>query len=464
MSPSPRHLDDQTLVGLLESNQITHADETHHLDSCRACQQRLDQLARDDSNADQICQALRSEQRSLRSLSRIGSHPTDQSLSDFVVGFLQPSDASGAIGRLNEFEIFGVIGSGGMGVVLKGFQPELNRPVAIKVMAPHLATLGVARQRFVREAQASAAITHPNVMPVLSVGEANHLPFLVMPYLTCHSLQHRIDAEGMLPVVDTLRIGHQVAAGLAAAHAQGLVHRDVKPANILLERGVDRALLTDFGLARAADDVAVTRSGIIAGTPQYMSPQQAQGLPIDARSDLFSLGSTLIAMATARPAFDGSTTYAVIHAITQHHPPSLRHENPEIPEWLDRYILTLIEKDPANRPPDAGTVAATLEKALAHVQQPTAFALPSVMTPAQPRHWRRQKHIASLLTLFAAAIVIAATWRNATRPTKTTPVPTQQPSVSEHAPKVTPSRSIDQELDRLENRLRDFQSEFEPSN
>src|SRR5262245_59213986 len=164
-----------------------------------------------------------------------------------------------------------------MGIVLKGFQRELGRYVAVKVMAPHLAASGAARQRFVREARAAAAIVHPHVMPIHAVCTTARLPYLVMPFIACESLQQRIDRQGPLDVAETLRIAMQAAQGLAASHAQGLVHRDVKPANILLEKGVDRVMLTDFGLARAADDASLTHTRIVAGTPQYMSPEQSRG-------------------------------------------------------------------------------------------------------------------------------------------------------------------------------------------
>ncbi len=183
------------------------------------------------------------------------------------------------IGRLGDIEIQDVIGHGGMGVVLKGYQPELKRLVAVKVLAPQLAVSAAARKRFAREVQATAAILHPNVMPILTVHSSGKLPFIVMPYVACESLQQRLDRVGSLELIDILRIGMQTANGLAAAHAQGLVHRDVKPANILLEISVEKVMLTDFGLARAIDDASITRTGIIAGTPLYMSPEQARGEP-----------------------------------------------------------------------------------------------------------------------------------------------------------------------------------------
>ena len=211
----------------------------------------------------------------------------------------------------------------------------------VKVLAPHLATSGAARRRFAREAQATAAIVNPHVMAIHSVHANAKLPYLVMPFVPCESLQQRLDRQGPLELRDILRIGTQAARGLAAAHAQGLVHRDVKPANILLETNVDRVMLTDFGLARAVDDATLTRTGIIAGTPQYMSPEQANGDAVDHRSDLFSLGSVLYAMCTARPPFRAETTFGVLRRIRETAPRPIREINADMPEWLEGITMKL---------------------------------------------------------------------------------------------------------------------------
>jgi serine/threonine-protein kinase len=303
---------------------------------------------------------------------------------DFAVEFLAPSERPEALGRLGEYHILEIIGRGGMGVVLKGYQPDLGRYVAIKVMAPHLAAGGSARQRFAREAKAAAAIVHPHVMAIHSVNAAGRLPYLVMPYLACESLQQRIDRTGPLELREILRIGVQTAAGLAAAHAQGLVHRDVKPANILLEKGVDRVMLTDFGLARTADDASLTCTGVIAGTPQYMSPEQARGDAVDHRTDLFSLGSVLYTMGAGRPPFRAETSYGVLRRITDTQPRPIREINPAIPDWLTRIIARLHAKDPAERFSSADEVSRLLEQCLAHVQQPTAVALPESLQEERP--------------------------------------------------------------------------------
>ncbi len=296
-----------------------------------------------------------------------------------ILKLLAPTDDDRMIGRWGTYEVVGVIGSSAMGVVLKAFDAALNRYVAIKILAPHLGSSGAAIKRFSREGKAAAAVVHDNVMEIHGVAEAAGLPYLVMPYVRGPSLQRRLNSDGPLALVEILRVGTQAAAGLAAAHAQGLVHRDVKPANILLADGVERVKLTDFGLARAVDDASLTRTGIIAGTPQYMSPEQARGESVDQRSDLFSLGSVLYAMCTGRAPFRAETSYGVLRRITDEEPRPIREINPDIPDWLCGIVAKLMAKRPEDRFQSAHEVAALLEQCLAHVQQPTAVPLPNVL-------------------------------------------------------------------------------------
>lgn len=297
-----------------------------------------------------------------------------------VLALLGPTDDPRMLGRIGPYEIIGILGRGGMGVVFKGFDGALNRYVAIKMLLPHLAASGAARKRFAREAQAAAAVVHDHVMAIHSVAEWQGVPYLVMPYGRGVSLQRRLCDHGPLEVREVLRIGMQTAAGLAAAHAQGLVHRDVKPANILLAEDVERVTLTDFGLARAVDDVSLTRNGALAGTPQYMSPEQARGKGVDARSDLFSLGSVLYAMCTGRAPFRADSSYGVLRLITDDEPTPIREINPEVPEWLCAIVSRLMAKRADDRFSSASEVAELLESCLAHVQQPTAAALPSSLS------------------------------------------------------------------------------------
>lgn len=303
-----------------------------------------------------------------------------------VLDSLAPSDDPEMLGQLGGYEVSGVVGAGAMGVVLKASDKSLDRTVAIKVLSPHLATSGAARKRFAREAKAAAAVLHANVIAIHGVSNDQSMPHLVMPYVRGTSLQKRINDDGSLPVNEVLRISAQIAAGLAAAHAQGLVHRDIKPANILLEEGVERVAITDFGLARAVDDASLTRTGIIAGTPQYMSPEQSRGESVDQRSDLFSLGSVMYAMCVGRPPFRSETTYGVIQRINNDQPTPIREINPEVPAWLAQIIERLMSKEAGDRYESAQEVSDLLEQCLSHVQQPSTTPLPdSLAARTRPR-------------------------------------------------------------------------------
>lgn len=191
----------------------------------------------------------------------------------FPTQFLQPATMADSLGRLGHYEIQQVIGSGAFGTVLKAFDQKLQRVVAVKVLLPEMAATSPARKRFLREARASAQVRNEHVVNVYAV-EDEPIPYLVMEYVPGETLQQRIDETGPLDLDEVLQVGMQIADGLAAAHAQGLIHRDVKPGNILIDSSVDRHVkITDFGLARTADDASMTQSGMIVGTPLYMAPE-----------------------------------------------------------------------------------------------------------------------------------------------------------------------------------------------
>jgi len=379
--------DDGQLRRLLDGADVQTA-VAEHLESCSRCQSRLAELA---GSADQWHEArqLLTADRADSADAEYSAEARERSWSGSVYGartaawtesmarqLLAPPSHPEMLGRLGRYEVERLIGSGGYGIVFKAFDTELNRPVAIKVLAPHLAGSGAARQRFAREARAAAAVVHEHVVAIHNVESDGAAPFLVMHFVAGESLQARIDRQGPLALREILRIAHQTAAGLAAAHAQGLVHRDVKPSNILLEEGVERALLTDFGLARAADDASLTHTGYLPGTPHYMSPEQARGDVLDARSDLFSLGSVMYAMCTGRPPFRADTSFGVLRRITDTQPRPIREVNPDIPAWLAMLVEKLLAKQPRDRFVTAAEVAAVLEQCLAHVQQPATVRLP----------------------------------------------------------------------------------------
>tara|TARA_R110002111_G_scaffold262848_1_gene341751 strand:- start:3211 stop:7506 length:4296 start_codon:yes stop_codon:yes gene_type:complete len=276
--------------------------------------------------------------------------PDDDSAleSDLDLSFLEPAKVSGSLGSLGHYDIQELIGRGGCGIVFKAFDQRLHRIVAIKVMTPAMAATSPARKRFLREARATAAIRHENVVNIYAVEEAP-LPFLVMEYIDSKTLQEVLDETGPLDLQTILRFGQMIANGLEAAHLKGLIHRDIKPANILIESGTGQVKLTDFGLARAADDASQSQSGIIAGTPLYMSPEQVQGYKLDQRSDLFSLGSVLYVMCTGRAPFRARSTLAVLKRVVDEQPRNIQEVISEVPDWLIAIINKLHEKDPANR-------------------------------------------------------------------------------------------------------------------
>ena len=284
------------------------------------------------------------------------------------LSFLTPSATPGCLGRVGHYDVREVIGRGGFGIVLKAFDEKLHRIVAIKVLSPAYAANGAARKRFIREAQSAAAVKNEHVVAIYSVQDEAQPPYLVMEIIDGISLQDKIDKKGPLSLKEILRIGLQTAEGLAAAHKQGLVHRDIKPANILLENGVERVKITDFGLARAVDDASITQSGTVAGTPMYMSPEQAEGLPIDHRSDLFSLGTVLYAMCTGHPPFRASGTHAVLKRVIDASPRPIREINNEVPDWLCAIITQLHAKKPEDRIQTAKELAELLGQHLSELQ------------------------------------------------------------------------------------------------
>jgi serine/threonine protein kinase len=294
---------------------------------------------------------------------------------DQSLAFLAPPQEPGALGRLDHFEVLEVVGRGGMGVVLKTWDTKLRRVVALKVLAPHLAASAAARGQFVREAQAAAAIRDDHVVVVHAVEGDRPVPYLVMDYIAGTTLEQRLQRGGPPPLAQIVRIGYEIACGLAAAHQAGLVHRDAKPANILLEDPDNRVKLTDFGLAGLAEDFAVSGGGV-TGTPMYMSPEQARGDPLDARSDLFSLGSVLYTLCTARAPFESGPTEAVLREVQGATPTPICALNPEIPPWLEALIGKLHAKDPRDRCASAREIADFLGRHL---------VLYGAFTPITPR-------------------------------------------------------------------------------
>ncbi|MEM9943088.1 MAG: protein kinase, partial [Planctomycetota bacterium] len=411
-----------------EMNESERSEFIDHLEHCEICRGKVEQ----ESNKDHFWNHAIQQLGGVSQNEAIGTdwnepphtHEQDRVEIDHSVqgllSALAPTDDPAMLGRIGEYEVSGVIGIGGMGAVLKGFDRSLMRVVAIKVLAPHLANKGSARKRFEREARAAAAVSHDNVINIFRVDELNGLPYLVMPFARGPSLQKRLDENGPLTALETVVVGKQIAAGLAEAHEQGLVHRDIKPANIVLNDCIERILITDFGVARAMDDASMTQTGLIAGTPQYMSPEQARGELVDHRSDLFSLGSLLYACCTGRPPFRGDAPFGVLRKITDSHHRPIVELNSEIPVWLEAIINRLLEKNPTDRFQNANEVVEVFERCLAHLRQPSQIALPRSVVELTTA-FRPQKQIAdkptgtskfstAFFTAVAAGLLTLAGW------------------------------------------------------
>lgn len=325
------------------------------------------------------------------------------SLGDRTLDLLQPSAKPGCIGELGTYEILDVIGCGGMGVVLRARDPKLHRIVAIKLMKEAMASRPFGLKRFLREAQAAASVKHDHVVTIHSVHDEGPLPYLVMELVEGVSLERKIEGRQPLPVEEIVRIGSQIAAGLDAAHQRGLVHRDIKPANILLEAGTQRVKITDFGLARAVADANLTLDGELAGTPQYMSPEQARGEAAEHRSDLFSLGSVLYTLCTGRLAFSAASAVATLRKICDERPQPIHEANSQIPDWLEEVVDRLLQKDPARRPQSAKEVMELLNRRAG----PTGADLqPAEQARKSARDRRQLAVLVGVLAIALAGIVV----------------------------------------------------------
>ena len=380
---------------------------------------------------------------------------------DEALTFLAPPTRPDSLGRLGHYEVLQVLGKGGFGIVFRAFDETLQRVVAIKMMSAELAATSPARKRFLREARAAARVRHEHVVQIYAV-EEQPIPYLVMEYIPGGTLQQKLDTTGPLETPEMMRLAVQIARGLAAAHGQELIHRDIKPANILLEQGVEpHAKLTDFGLARAADDASLTQSGVLAGTPLYMAPEQAEGKTIDQRADLFSLGSVFYVMLSGRPPFRAAGTMAVLRRVCEDTPRPIRDIIPEVPGWLCAIVARLHAKNPEDRFRTAAEVADLLARHLAHMQQPQQAPMPApVLTPtvefrdpsrspgapeqrtAPARRGRKALAVAAAaLLLLAAGIPIAYF---ATRPPEGQQPDHGQPLVRKHSPQADDKKDLKQ--------------------
>lgn len=300
-----------------------------------------------------------------------------------------------ADGALGHYQLQSEIGRGGMGLVVRAHDTKLTRDVALKVLASTFSHDDTAHERFLREARAAAVVRHTHVVTIYAVEEVDRIPFLVMELVDGTTLEEYLRTSGKLPTAEVVSIASQMAQGLAAAHKQSLIHRDIKPANILLEKTEPRVngpaplsnwhvKITDFGLARVAAEAQLTNSGLIAGTPQYMSPEQANGQELDARSDLFSLGSVMYEMCAGRAAFEADSAIAIVRQVADQPARSLREVSRETPDWLNETIEKLMAKSPYDRFQSAGEVAELLDRHLHDVPTSSSKVVAKMMANAEP--------------------------------------------------------------------------------
>jgi eukaryotic-like serine/threonine-protein kinase len=296
------------------------------------------------------------------------------------------SRLSSALG--DAYTIEGEIGRGGMGVVYRARDERLQRRVAIKVLPPELAFQNDIRERFTREAQTAARLSHPHIVPIHSVGEGEGLVYFVMGYVDGESVAARIRRRGKLPVEEARRIMKEAADALSAAHALSIIHRDIKPDNILLEGTRGRVMVTDFGIAKALSSTSaatLTGAGVAIGTPAFMSPEQAAGeREIDGRSDLYSLGIVTYQMLTGELPFNAPTVAGILMKQITEVAPSVSTKRPDAPDDLALAVSRCLEKDPENRWPSADALRRSLENRSVGNYRPTGTGWKAGRPEARP--------------------------------------------------------------------------------
>ena len=469
--------------------QLAHPAESRmaqHLNDCSACRSKLDRMQRSidlfswmnqplketswafDTNLDTHLNKLKSSLAKQNNSNSISS-------GEFTSWFDQ-SENPNFIGRIGEFELMEVIGRGGMGAVFKAFDRKLERIVAIKVMCPTLIGAKgdtVSSKRFLREAQSVAGINHPNVVSVYSVDQIRGLPYLVMEYVKGESLQQLLHRIPKLRLRTALKISKRVALGLSAAHVTGIIHRDVKPANILIETKSRSIKLTDFGLARTSDN-ALTESGHLMGTPEFLAPEQFRFAKLDHRVDLFSLGSVMYQLLTGQVPFRAQSPHAIMNQICHQQPTSMLEVAPNVPDSVAALVDRLLQKDPNDRPDSASDVANSIqelldlsrrpsktEPAIANVSKKTKMAAKEKTKQA----WSKSKSLTFLATLAVITLSIAG-WLLITAPVmeasnEPKPSASENDLIEKNKPQTlkvsavsTPARhvTVDSEVTTLHNR------------
>lgn len=379
----------QLLLGKLSGEQQKTVEA--HLENCAECARRAETLQADDefvnelrrlsatareveqtigADSGRIQEVLDTVQHSMANQETVWGHETQVEANpshrvsakrvhtSAELDLLSPAWSGDELGWLGQYKVMEVLGSGGMGVVYRAEDTSLKRTVALKAMKPAIAANPEAKHRFLKEAEATAAIEHDNIVTIYQVGEDHGIPFFAMQFLKGESLGTRSERVSRMSQAEVIRIGREIAEGLSAAHSRGLIHRDIKPDNIWLQEGTDRVRIVDFGLVRSSEeDAGLTQSGTVLGTPKYMAPEQARGETVDHRCDLFSLGCVLYRLLAGKAPFEGSNLTATLIAVTQRDAEPVENLVSNVEPSLAALIAKLLSKDRESRHASAKEVA-----------------------------------------------------------------------------------------------------------
>ncbi|MBY0525422.1 MAG: protein kinase [Gemmataceae bacterium] len=389
-----------------------------HLESCPKCEARAQRL---DTHVDPVLSAIRKNEAVIQDTLMGDNAPLPApkpptSRTPAVKGqvqvsytFLSPPVKSGDLGRLGNYRVLRLLGKGGMGYVFHAEDMTLARGVALKVMKPEIGQDGESGQRFLREARLMSSLKHEHLVTVYQVGQEGSAVYLAMELLEGESLADRLKRSPRLEPDRIVRLACEMTSALAVIHGRGLIHRDVKPANIWLEAPGERIKILDFGLARRLqEEVHLTQTGMVVGTPTFMSPEQARGEHVDARSDLFSLGAVLYGMCTGMEPFRGPNVTAVLTALAVESPRPVHELSNAIPRPLSDLVMQLLSKQPERRPPSADAVLERLRLMDGSPSQTRAVPLSRPEWAQSARTLARRYWLAGLAALMGIFVVSVA--------------------------------------------------------
>ena len=368
--PDPKLLEAH-IAGEVRGHQAIQLDQ--HLSECDRCVQTIQGLDADRDAVDRVIHRAKKYRPGSATiqLKQTAAQPraVKMAAGRLEIDFLHPPEQDDEIGRLGGYRVLQVIGVGGMGVVFRAEDPDLERMVALKAMKPSALATESAKERFLREAKATAAIEHDNIVSIYQVGQDGEIPFIAMRYLQGETLDDVLSRKNLrgepvrMSQLQTVAISREIAEGLSAAHEHGLIHRDIKPENIWLEEKSGRVKILDFGLARPLhDDARLTQRGTLVGTPRYMAPEQAAGLDVDYRCDLFSLGIVIYQMLSGKPPFRGKSLSETLKQISKSQYTPIRKLCSNVDKDLAALVAKLLSREPAARPESAADVSHALKK------------------------------------------------------------------------------------------------------